>query len=307
MGYLYASKEGATLEFSGNIQPSNENVTKNSLNDGFNLVGNPYTCTAYVDQPYYTLSQTAEGITSATVATSKTTPINPLTGVVISGNSVTFSKNVPEGSANHGNIQMTLAQTVTTRGGENMETIDNAIVSFNEGTELEKFYFGNPSANIYIPQNNEQYAIVSSEARGEMPVCFKANRDGQFTINVNAENVEMSYLHLIDNIAGKDVDLIATPSYTFNARTDDFESRFRLVFSANSNENDNENQNFAFVSDGQLIVNGTGTLQIIDMTGRVISTKSTEERISTNGMTAGVYVLQLVNGTDVKTQKIIVK
>ena len=101
------------------------------------------------------------------------------------------------------------------------------------------------------------------------------------------------------------MDLLQNPSYTFNAKRDDYASRFRLVFRAN--ENDNENENFAFISNGEIIINGTGTIQIIDLMGRVISTKSTEERISTNGMTAGVYVLRLINGDDVKTQKIVIR
>ena len=117
----------------------------------------------------------------------------------------------------------------------------------------------------------------------------------------------MVYLHLIDNMTGADVDLLTSPEYTFNAKVTDYESRFRLVFSAND-VNDNENDNFAFIgSDGQLIINGTGTIQIIDLMGRVIVTKSTEERINTYGMTAGVYVLQLITSKETMIQKIVVK
>ena len=43
-----------------------------------------------------------------------------------------------------------------------------------------------------------------------MPICFKANEDGLYTITVNPENVEVRYLHLIDNMTGADVDLLAT-------------------------------------------------------------------------------------------------
>ena len=303
-GYLYANRDNVALSFSGTIQPSNANKTVNGLNDGFNLVGNPFTCNAYLDQSYYML---VGGNTISATPISQGTPIPPCTGVIIEGTSVTFSKDeIAESSANNGDLQIALAQTETLRGGAVTKTLDNAIVSFNEGSKLPKFYFGSQNANLYIPQDNEEYAIVSSSAQGEMPVNFRAYEAGEYTITVNPEEVDMGYLHLIDNIAGKDVDLIATPSYTFNARTDDYESRFRLVFSANGNENDNENQNFAFISNGQLIVNGTGTIQIIDIMGRVVSTRSTEERISTNGMTAGVYVLRLI-GNDTKTQKIVIR
>ena len=51
------------------------------------------------------------------------------------------------------------------------------------------------------------------------------------------ENVEMDYLHLIDNMTGEDVDLLAGAStgsatYTFEAKTTDCASRFRLVFAS---------------------------------------------------------------------------
>ena len=42
--------------------------------------------------------------------------------------------------------------------------IDNAIVSFNENSQLEKFVFFEDNAKLYIPQGEKDYAIVSSEA-----------------------------------------------------------------------------------------------------------------------------------------------
>ena len=140
-----------------------------------------------------------------------------------------------------------------------------------------------------------------------MPLNFKANENGTYTLTINPEGVEVGYLHLIDNLTGADVDLLANPSYSFTAKVTDYESRFKLVF-ATADEADGEpSEAFAFISDGNLIVNGTGTLQVIDLTGRVIFTGDAMNRVSTNGMMPGVYVLRLINGDDVKTQKIVVR
>ena len=65
---------------------------------------------------------------------------------------------------------------------------------------------------------------------GEMPVNFKAEKNGSYTLSFTAENVELGYMHLIDNMNGNDIDLLQTPSYTFEANVSDSEGRFRLVF-----------------------------------------------------------------------------
>ena len=303
-GFLYANSNNVTLAFSGEIWPYTEPELK-SVEPGFNLIGNPFTFNAYIDRPYYKLNGG-----TAIISVNDNSPIAPCTGVIVEGSendNVTFSMTAPSQNAgNHGNVQMVLTQTATTRGESNVETLDKAIVSFNEGSRLEKFYFGTQNANIYLPQGNKEYAIVSAGAQGEMPVNFKANQSGEYTISVNTTEVEMTYLHLIDNMTGADINLLATPSYTFNARNDDYASRFRLVFSANSN-NENGNDNFAFISDGQIILTEQGNVQVYDVMGRMISSHNNVNHFAAEGMAAGVYVIRLTNGNDVKTQKIVVK
>ena len=237
--------------------------------------------------------------------------------------SVTFSKSAPAATANQGMLNITVAeQKADTRGAStgSATAIDNAIVRFGEGEQLGKFHFGNPSANISIPQGGKEYAVANvnvgtdvarNVSTNEMPVNFKASKNGEYTISVNPENVEFDYLHLIDNLTGSDVNLLQTPSYTFTARNDDYESRFRLVFVANDADLGGEgNDDFAFISNGQFIITSEGTLQIIDMMGRVIVTKqlsTTNSQLPTANFKAGVYVLRLVNGDNIKTQKIVIK
>lgn len=302
-GYLYANSIGVTLSFIGTTKPYTAGYTVEA--NSWNLVGNPYTFNAYVNQPHYVLNSAG---TAVVPAASNSAAIAPCTGVLVSGNATFY--NAPQTQSNNqGNIEIALAQTVATRGGSNMETLDNAIVSFNEGNELSKFYFGTQAANIYIPQGTEEYAIAYSNAQGEMPVNFKANQDGEYTLSINANDAEMSYLHLIDNMTGADIDLLQTPSYTFTAKTSDYESRFRLMFASNGNTDDN-NDSFAFFSNGNWIIanEGQATLQVIDINGRILSSES----ISGSGSkaidaTAGVYMIRLINGNDVKTQKIVIE
>ena len=118
----------------------------------------------------------------------------------------------------------------------------------------------------------------------------------------------MNYLHLIDNMTGADVDLLQTPEYTFKAKTSDYASRFRLVFSADDEDGaSTSSSSFAFINNGNIIVKGEGILQIVDVTGRIVVQGDAINRVSTSGMTAGMYVLRLINGSEVKTQKIVIE
>ena len=308
-GYLYANSQDVDLTFvgtpySGNGVVNLEYSTANtdSRMHGWNLIGNPFGVTATVNKEFYRMNDE----THAELIAAADNNVVPMEGIFVQATAenqtVTFTTGAKRETANLED------RIVINLSGNDGTVIDRTIVSFDESRTLPKFQIRDNSTKLYIPQNGKDYAIAFSDRTGEMPLNFKAEKNGNYTLSLSNENIEFGYMHLIDNLTGADIDLIATPSYTFEAKGDDYESRFKLVFSANENENDNENENFAFIgSNGQLIVNGTGTIQIIDIMGRVIVAKSTEERISTDGMTPGVYVLQLITGTETKTQKIIVK
>ena len=327
-GYLYARKYSETLVFTSPFNMEETKVVEipydasnpDANMRGWHLVGNPFPVEAYVNRAYYKMN--AEGTTVEAVSDYQTTTIPPCTGILVRAEStetepaVTFTKATQQGTANQGTLQMTVAQQATNRGGSSMQ--DNAVISFNEGISLQKFYFNESLSKLYIPQDNKAYAIVNAESQGEMPLNFEAKENGTYTISVNPEGVEMAYLHLIDNMTGADVDLLAgdcgsspamrLPAYTFQAKTTDYESRFKLVFSTkDASTGSASDEAFAFISNGNIIVNSEGVLQIIDVTGRVIVQGDAINRVSTSGMTPGVYVLRLINGNDVRTQKIVVR
>ncbi len=311
-GYLYANKAKVTLNFTGSINPATSSMpqtldfTEGVELAGWNLVGNPFTFNTYVNMSYYKMNDDGSAIEPEAV--SQTTTIAPCTGIMVqataTGQSITFSKDAPSSqNGNQGNLNIALVQANV----RNNAVMDKAILSFNEGSQLSKFYFGQSKANIYFPQFNEELAIVQSEGMGEMPLSFRANESGTYTLSFNAEEVTFSYLHLIDNMTGMDVDLLQTPSYTFDARTTDYSSRFRLVFATGSN---NDSDNFAFFSNGTWVISNDGeaTLQVIDVTGRVLCSETVNGSVSKAiNASAGVYMLRLINGNDVRTQKIVVR
>ena len=324
-GYLYATKYARTMYFGGSVYSGDSmevslDYDANAGTPGWNLVGNPLMAPAYPNRPYYTINEFGNEIEP--VDDYSSWPIQMCTGIMVQaegeGESVTFSKTPQQQSSNQGGLGIVLIQApepaegpTRNQGGvltSSTTTLDKVIVSFNEGVKLGKFYFGEQDANIYIPQGNKEYAIAHSEGVGEMPINFKARKDGEYSLTVSPDGVELSYLHLIDNLTGADVDLLSSSTYTFSAKPTDYASRFRLVFATQAPEPaEGPDQPFAFISNGNIIVNGEGIVQVIDQMGHILVTEDTGRQVSTSGMVPGVYVLRLVNGDEVRTQKIVVR
>lgn len=327
MGYLYATKYNRIVTFTGTLNMGGEKTIA-GLPNGYNLVGNPFCIEAYVNKPYYTLDDNGAIIVANPV--DKATPIQPCYGVIVkveNNEDIVFRTTEPFTNSNNGSLEMTLAQTVATRDGNALKTLDNAIITFDEGDELGKFYFGEQDANIYIPQGHEEYAIAYGEGQDEMPLSFKAHKDGTYTLSFTANVIssgakksplseQFSYLHLIDKKTGEDVDLLSDGAstgsatcYTFTAKTTDNENRFRLVF-----HNDDEPiavsyEPFAYYDGSEWVITEDtdgATLQVIDMMGRVIINRDATNRVSTNGMAHGVYVMRLISGKHMSVQKVVV-
>ena len=311
-GYLYASKGGTTLTFSGApYSGDTKTVTLHKAEaatgldfPAWNLVGNPFAVDdAYITKSFYTL----ENSDTYTINTA-VTAIHPMQGLFVVAESdnedLIFSKTSNREVAS---LHMNVSK-VATRGvsAGTTNVVDQAIISFTEGQELPKLQFRNGSTKVYLPKDCKEYAIVSAESMGTMPVNFKAENNGRYTLSVDIEKVSFNYLHLIDNMTGNDVDLLATPSYSFDAKTTDYESRFKLVFATGNASDDN----FAFFSNGSFVINneGNSTLQVIDVNGRILKSESINGCANLNvNAASGVYMIRLVNGENVKVQKVVVR
>jgi hypothetical protein len=314
-GYLYAKQattEGEIFHFELTGTPYDGNgtielnYTEGGDFPGWNLIGNPYNEEAGLNLPFYRMNTEGTEVEPVSQGT-----VNPMEGVFViaqtdpeTGDIINAQFTAGMGS-NSGDEKLVL--NVSRNRGN---VVDRAIVRFGQGGVLPKFQLNENNTKLYIVEGENEYAVVRSANEGEMPVNFKASENGTYTLSVNAENVEMEYLHLIDNMTGTDVDLLATPSYSFEARTNDYESRFRLVFSGNTNVGSSTNsETFAFFNGNSWVINNEGeaTLQVIDMMGRVLSNEQINGSYNNSlNLSAGVYVLRLSNGNTVKTQKVVV-
>ena len=302
-GYLYANSGNPTLTFTGtlaaNVESTPLTYNTNATFKGFNLIGNPYPCNAYVDRSFFVMNEDASDFTLGS------NPIPPCTAILVQAQgadeSVTFSKTASKN-------EIGIAIAVTAANTRSNSVIDKAMVSFNSDNRLVKYNLRENTSKLYIPQNGQAFAVAFTDGESEMPLNFKASNDGVYTLNFEIENLELNYLHLIDNITGNDVNLLTTPSYSFEANTTDYDSRFKLLFAPICNDADGDNETFAFINDGNIIIKNAGdaSLQIVDMMGRVVLEEAINH-VSTSEMAPGVYVLRLINGEKVKTQKIVIE
>ena len=309
MGYLYANSRDVNLTFTGTPVEGDSyevSLVKDDDSDlpGWNLVGNPFTDTAYIDRPFYVMNAIGTEIVAATEP-----GIASMEGVFVvateDGENLTFGTTAPSKRSQQIVVNVTRNRGVSI--GSTTTAIDRAIVRFGRGKQLPKFQLRTGSTKVYIPMDDKDYALVYSENVGELPINFKAEESGSYTLSFNSMEMSFGYLHLIDNMTGTDTDLLSCPNYTFEAKTADYASRFKLVFVCGSSTSSDA---FAFFSNGSFVIinEGEASLQIIDINGRILSSKSINgcTNIDVNA-TPGVYMLRLVNGDNIKVQKIVVR
>lgn len=316
-GYLYANANNIDLDFAGLMIGTDDEVTK-TLSfactafpelKGYNLMGNPFTrnlgsgditlggedvksvLLLNNDSEYQTCNFDAGGV------------IKPGQGFFIQATDVDKLelKFNPSSTKDANEIGLISIEA----GNENY--IDKAYIQFDGGNTLRKMTLTGEKSQVYVMNGDEDYAAARlDEAKGVVPVHFEAAAEGTYTITIEAKNLDLETLRLIDNFTGEEIDLLVEPSYTFKANSDEPAARFTLMFEKSIlgiDENNVENEVFAYQNGSDIIINGNGTLQVFDMMGRLVMTTNVNGIETINVKLQGVYIFRL-NGM---TQKIVVR
>ena len=302
-GYLYAHSTDVTLSFTGVPYSGNGQVTLSKTEGaqfaGWNLVGNPFAQIATIDRDCYVMKADGTEIIASNVRT-----VNPMQGVFViaasDNETMTF---VPQSNTDES------AKIVLNVSKERANTIDRVVVRFEGNSTLPKFMLNPNNTKIYIMNEGTDYAVVGCGVENATPVSFKARENGTYILSVDIVNLDLDYLHLTDNMTGADVDLLQTPNYTFEAHTTDYTERFNLVYATTTGISEGGNP-FAYYVDGEIrmaeMCHGA-SLQIVDMTGRLVYQGDAKHCVSTQGIPVGVYVLRLIEGEKERTQKIVIQ
>jgi hypothetical protein len=315
-GYLYRSTV-ADIDFVGdvNVEDAEYQLTYTStVGDdyaGFHLIGNPFTHNIYkgengaiddsdnLEDGFYTLSSACAWV----AGTDNSTAIAPTQAILVqakstaNGETLYITNTTEGGPTKYGNDQIMFAV-------KNAEYSDVAYVLFKEGHGLNKVEHRNAEIPmLYVINNGEEFAIADmSDNTGVINLGFEAKTMGQYTISLKAEG-QYSYMHLIDKLTGEDTDMLVEDSYTFVGSQSDRNDRFVLRLNYNAAGIDSESDIFAYQNGNDIIVRGEGTLQVFDITGRMVMSTRIDSVETINGIESGVYIFRMEG----KTQKIVVR
>ncbi|MBR2050900.1 MAG: choice-of-anchor J domain-containing protein [Bacteroidales bacterium] len=184
---------------------------------------------------------------------------------------------------------------------------DNVIIRFDD--EVKSGFpklanFNERLANIYVKEENVNYGILNfNTAIDEIPLYFDAKEMGTYTLTFNVKG-DYENLYLLDKMTGEELNLLLENEYKFMANASENTERFVLKLTSDT---DSVDENFIFINDDELIISSAGTIQIIDMMGRVVMTEENHNgRINIGGLDNAAYVIRCINENGVKVQKIVV-
>lgn len=311
-GYLYAKQAtdlGQVFQFELTGTPYNNEPITLSYHEGgdfpgWNLVGNPFTEPAYIgNRDFYVMD--SEGIE---IIASENSEI-----AVGQGFFVITETNGEELDIRTEQFNTTGAKIIVNVSQNRGNVIDRAAIRVDNGRNMPKFMLNPNNTKLYIPQDGEQFAVVRSERAGRLPIVFKPSEDGEYSFSVNTENTTMWYLHLIDHETGQDIDLLRNPNYSFFAKTNNKPNRFELEYKTGLKQfmerpTMSKEESFGYYSNGEIIINGEGTLQVFDVNGRLIKNETIngDARVQVKAA-SGIYMMQLITNDSVKTQKVVVE
>ena len=178
-----------------------------------------------------------------------------------------------------------------------------------------KIEVSDTKGRLALRLGEQDYGILfRSEIEDYQPLGFEAREAGTFTLSWETANAQFESLTLVDNITGATIDMLARDSYSFEATPDQYASRFKIVVGEYKGIEEEDGSStgpvtFAYQTGDQLVVEGEGLLQVVDMLGRVVRTEQLTDVRSTVALpaTAGVYVLRLVGSNGTRTQKMVIR
>ena len=314
IAYLASYKSRDTATLIGNINTNIEFTKELTYNEGndmanFHLLGNPFTFN--MDIKTASFNNLVNGIAVVTSEggydyTYTTIPVGDGFYVKAIAENPTFSYELKDVEQQYrGRKEYNSINVIATgKAGK-----DNVVVNFTGKAEgFDKLHnFNDAIAMVYVTENGKSYGIANvDETTAEVALGFDAKEMGQYTISLDV-NGEFDVVTLVDRFTGIETDMLAESEYTFTATGNDNVNRF--VIKLDNGQHTTDNSQFVYQSGEELILNIEGSVQIVDMLGRVVYSNehaNDNNRIDVSDFNEASYVVRVVNEEGIKIQKVVV-
>ena len=313
-GYLASYETETTARFTGNLNHEtsfdfSDALSYNADDDyaKFHLLGNPFTFD--MDITKATFTNMVNGV--AIITSEGGYDYSQTTIPVGDGFFVQTTNENPSMYYNHN-------ASVTRRGSESNNSLnitatgnagkDNVVINFagkSEGfNKLQNF--NDAIATVYVAEDGKNYGIYNCDADvQEVELSFNANKMGNYTISIEP-NGKFETVTLVDRFTGVETNMLVE-DYNFTAMSEENPNRF-IVRMVNGQQT-TDNSHFVYQSGEELILNIQGDVQIVDVLGRVVysgEAMNDINRINVSSFNSGAYMVRVMNGNDVKVEKVVI-
>ena len=312
IGYLVSYQTQAQASFKGNLNPDSffefaiDSYNSNNALANFYLLGNPFTFDIDWDLADY--RRIEDGF--ATLNSSTGSYIYNIEGMIKVGEGFMVCTTRTGAYLEYDNSAKLKREkndyiNIT---ASNADGSDNVVIRFaDENSGFPKLLnFNEKIANVYVSEEDVNYGIYNyTPETTEIPLHFDAKEMGNYTLTFDIDG-DYDNLYLIDKMTGEKANLLIENEYSFMANSTDATDRFVIMM--DNGQQTTDNSHFVYVSGEELFINAEGTIQIIDMMGRVVYSNNVandNNRIDVSGFNKAAYVVRVINEKEVKVQKVI--
>ena len=311
VGYLASYPEERTAYLSGTLNNASSHTWNFTYNNdeqplaNFHLLGNPFSFDMNMNNATFTNMVQGVAIVTAQGGYNyevTSIPVGDGFFVKATGENPSFSYNAAS-KATRGEKANSLNVIATSNAGN-----DNVVINF--AGEQEGFpkmrNFNDAIATVYVQDKGANYGIYNcDENTTEVELCFNANQMGNYTISIEP-NGKFQTVTLVDRFTGIETNMLLE-DYSFTAMSDVNNNRFILKMV--NGQQTTDNSHFVFQSGEDLIIEAEGTVQIIDVMGRVVynnDVTSDNNRINVSDFNNGAYVVRVINESEIKVEKVVI-
>ncbi len=183
----------------------------------------------------------------------------------------------------------------------------------NEGYKLFSF---NPDApQIYAIDDAKDYCIYNKSLIVEddvIPIGFKTNASGTYTVNITEQSFDDRYVALLDKQTTEVIPISTGTSFEIAHSSSNDEQRFELIFKPTETTavNDAEVANVKIYSvDNNVVIKSTDIFDytIYTLDGKSVKIEEGKQGTEYVALSSGLYLVKVTNANKVLTQKVLIK